>query len=119
VNKDDHLWNAASIAHYAFGAACGASYGLAIQPKRSTVLGGVALGSTVWLLADQLALPLLNLSKERSEYPARKHVRSALLHGVYGLVVAFVYRQSSRKFDRSGADGCYSLREVPLIELRS
>src|SRR5687767_15023585 len=52
---------AAMLTHYTFGAAMGALYG-AYRERRRRTGNGIAFGLMVWLIADEIAMPLLGLS---------------------------------------------------------
>ena len=74
-----------SIVHYAFGGAVGAIYGAAASQQREvTAWGGVPFGATVWLVADEMGVPLSGLSKSPTEYPLSSHVSAFATHLVYG-----------------------------------
>jgi hypothetical protein len=86
------LWHAATAAHYAFGTVCGTAYGLVTRAPTAYAARGLGYGLLIWALVDELALPLLNISKKPREYRPAVHMRSAALHGIYGLVLGFSYR---------------------------
>ena len=77
---------AARVVHFAFGAAVGAAYGAAVQranpAHRRT---GVLLGMTLWLLADEIAMPAIGLSRPTLERPLEMHLQSFAAHIVYGM----------------------------------
>lgn len=82
-----------SIVHYAFGGAVGAIYGAAAsQNEDVTGWGGLPLGATVWLLADEIGVPLSGFSKAPTEYPLTSHVSALATHLVYGLTTEAVRR---------------------------
>src|SRR6187200_1632831 len=56
---------AAPLMHYVFGASVAAVYGAYAQRKQSQ-MSGVGFGTTVWLAADEIAMPLLGLSDSTS-----------------------------------------------------
>jgi hypothetical protein len=55
----DELRIAAPMMHYAFGIAVGALYGAYADRLRARGASGVALGTTLWLTADEIGMPLL------------------------------------------------------------
>src|SRR5687768_5155259 len=57
----EELRFAAPLVHYLFGAAVGAVYG-AYAERRQAEGSGAAFGTTVWLAADEIAMPVLGLS---------------------------------------------------------
>ena len=53
-----------SIVHYAFGGAVGAIYGAAAsQNDEVTAWAGIPFGATVWLVADEIGVPLSGFAK--------------------------------------------------------
>lgn len=84
---------AALALHYLFGAAAGALYGAAsvrVPALRSQF--GVAYGLAVWLVAAEVALPLLGLAKGPRAYPPRDHASAALSHAAFGATTEAVRR---------------------------
>lgn len=73
------------IAHYAFGATTGAIYGVASEVLPEVAVGaGLPFGAAVWLVADEIVVPALGLSKSASHYPVSKHAYALASHLVYG-----------------------------------
>jgi putative membrane protein len=87
------LEKAAPALHYAFGAAMGAIYGglRAVSPAVRG-MGGSGWGTTVWAAADGIGVPLLGLSRPKSEYPLESHAQSYAAHLVYGVTTEVVRR---------------------------
>jgi len=82
---------AGSLVHYAFGGAVGAVYGAAAsQNEEVTAWAGLPFGATVWLVADEMGVPLAGLSKAPTEYPLASHVSAFATHLVYGLTTELV-----------------------------
>lgn len=80
-----------SIVHYAFGGAVGAIYGAAAsQSDEITAWGGIPFGATVWLLADEIGVPLSGLAKAPTEYPVSSHISAFATHLVYGFTTESV-----------------------------
>jgi uncharacterized membrane protein YagU involved in acid resistance len=84
---------AAPALHFAFGAAVAAAYGAALhradpRDRRTGVLLGVAL----WLLADEIAMPVIGLSRSTRERPLEMHLQSFVAHLAYGLMTERVRR---------------------------
>ena len=76
---------AGAAVHYAFGTLSGGLYGaLAEVTPQVTTGGGVPFGAAFWLLADEISVPLLGLSKGPSEYPVSTHAYALASHLVYG-----------------------------------
>ncbi|HUQ31778.1 MAG TPA: DUF1440 domain-containing protein [Pyrinomonadaceae bacterium] len=84
---------AGAVVHYAFGAAMGGVYGIAVEvaPEASAAFG-IPFGAVFWLAADEVAVPLLGLAKPPSEYPLTTHAYSLASHLVYGLTAEAVRR---------------------------
>ena len=74
----------AALMHYSFGAAVGALYG-AYASRRRRPGTGVGFGLMVWLLADEIAMPLLGLSDSTLRRPLEKHLHSIAAHIVFGM----------------------------------
>jgi putative membrane protein len=76
---------AGAAVHYAFGTASGAVYGaLAELAPQVTTAVGIPFGAAFWLLADEVSVPLLGLSKGPTEYPLSTHAYALASHIVYG-----------------------------------
>lgn len=79
--------------HYAMGAVTGAIYGVIADALPQAGIGaGLPLGAAVWAIADEGAVPALNLSKPFCEYPASSHISALLSHLVYGVTTDGVRR---------------------------
>jgi len=82
-----------TVVHYAFGAVMGAVYGAAadvVPPVKS--LAGLPYGAALLVGADEIALPVLGLSKKPTEYPLSRHLSGLGQHLVYGATVELVRR---------------------------
>jgi uncharacterized membrane protein YagU involved in acid resistance len=76
---------AGAAVHYAFGTLSGGLYGaLAELVPQVTTAAGVPFGAAFWLLADEISVPLLGLSKGAAEYPVSTHAYALASHLVYG-----------------------------------
>jgi putative membrane protein len=76
---------AGAAVHYAFGTVTGGLYGaLAEVTPQVTTGAGVPFGAAFWLLADEISVPLLGLSKGPTEYPVSTHAYALASHLVYG-----------------------------------
>ena len=76
---------AGTAVHYAFGMVSGGLYGaLAEVVPQVTTAAGVPFGAAFWLLADEISVPLLGLSKGPTEYPPSTHAYALASHLVYG-----------------------------------
>lgn len=84
---------AGAAVHYAFGTATGGLYGaLAEVSPQVTMAAGLPFGAAFWLIADEVAVPLLGLSKGPTEYPPSTHVYALASHLVYGATAEFSRR---------------------------
>lgn len=79
--------------HYAMGATSGLIYGIAseVAPVSTTGLG-LPFGAAVWLVADDIVVPALELAKPATEYPLSTHAYALSSHLVYGLTTDLVRR---------------------------
>jgi uncharacterized membrane protein YagU involved in acid resistance len=69
------------------GASTAAGYALAFGTENTfRVWKGVAFGVFVWIVADEIAMPLLGFSKRAAKIPKASHLYALLAHIVYGLV---------------------------------
>jgi hypothetical protein len=82
---------AAPLSHYLFGAAMGALYGAYAQ-RRQVQTSGAGFGTTVWIAADEIAMPLLGLSDSTTRRPLEMHLQSLAAHFVYGTVTEIARR---------------------------
>ncbi len=79
--------------HYAMGAMSGLIYGGAAEiVPISTVGAGLPFGAAVWLVADDIVVPALGLSKPVTEFPLSTHAYALSSHLVYGLTTDIVRR---------------------------
>jgi putative membrane protein len=84
---------AGAAVHYVFGTATGGLYGaLAEVSPQVTAGGGLPFGAAFWLIADEISVPLLGLSKGPTEYPVSTHVYALASHLVYGVTAEFSRR---------------------------
>ena len=87
----DELSVAAPFVHYAFGALMGAFFGgLVERSNRVAPLTGAAWGTALWAVADEVAVPMLRLSRPTIEYPAEVHLQAFASHLVYGITTEIV-----------------------------
>jgi uncharacterized membrane protein YagU involved in acid resistance len=83
-------------AHYVLGAAAGAVYGAVRELNRespeSPLANGGRFGTSLWVIADQLGLPLSGLSPwPLTAYPATTNLQHLVSHLVYGWTTALTY----------------------------
>lgn len=75
--------------HWSYGTAAGALYGVLRGARADADLsGGLAFGTALWLLGDELMVPLLGLSKGATAYPPAQHAHRLGAHLAYGLAAA-------------------------------
>lgn len=91
---------AAPLMHYSFGVTAGALYGVYAEWRR-TEASGAGFGTTVWLAADEIAMPALGLSDPTTRRPLEMHLQSLVAHLVYGAVTEAARRSVRAHF--SGA----------------
>ncbi len=78
-----------NLVHWGYGVDMGATYGLLRDRKRKLdIVGGLAFGAGLWLLGDEVAVPLLGLAEGPKAYPKRLHAETLGAHLVYGAVTA-------------------------------
>lgn len=91
--KEGEKKAAGALVHYAFGTATGGLYGtIAEFAPEITTAAGLPFGAAFWLLADEIAVPLLGLSKGPTEYPPSTHAYALASHLVYGLTAEVTRR---------------------------
>jgi putative membrane protein len=95
----DELAVGAALVHFTFGAAAGALYG-ALAHRHPRYAVGIGFGLGVWLLADEIAMPLLGLSDSTLRRPAEKRLQSIAAHIVFGMTA-----ESTRRALDSHDDG--------------
>lgn len=82
---------AAPIVHYVVGGAMGALYGLAAERSRHVcAAGGAVFGFSVWIGADELAMPLVGLEGPPNDRGLELHTQALAAHVVYGMTTEFV-----------------------------
>jgi putative membrane protein len=88
---------AGAVAHYAMGATSGAVYGAAAELLPTATAGaGLPFGAAVWLIADELIVPALGLSKPPAAYPLSTHAYAFASHLVYGVSTEMMRRAVRR-----------------------
>ncbi len=83
----------AETVHYMMGATSGAIYGLAAELMPiATVGGGLAFGASVWMIADNVAVPAFGLAQPPTKTPIGTHIYALASHLVYGVATEAVRR---------------------------
>jgi hypothetical protein len=76
---------AGPVMHYAFSTAVGAIYGAANEVSKVPRKGfGAPFGAALFVVADEVAVPALKLSKKPQDYPLSTHLYGLASHLVYG-----------------------------------
>jgi uncharacterized membrane protein YagU involved in acid resistance len=89
----DALFGAGSWIHYGYGAAWGAVMGvLGRKVSLPPIVSGAVLGAALWLVSDEVIVPLLRLSLPPWKYPASSHGKALAGHLVYGVAVDSAWR---------------------------
>ena len=90
---DDEMRIAEPLVHYGFGTFSGGIYGLVAEliPK-SRKGSGTLFGTALWLIADEVAVPKLQLSKPATAYGPKVHAEALASHLVYGFTTEEVRR---------------------------
>ena len=82
-----------SIVHYAFGALTGAFYGaLSELEPGAAAAAGLPFGAAVWLIADEMGVPLAGFAGPPTEYPLARHASALGSHLAFGLTLEAVRR---------------------------
>jgi hypothetical protein len=84
---------AGAAVHYAFGTVTGGLYGAMAEVTPEVTTGaGLPFGAVFWMVADEVAVPLLGLAKGPSAYPVSTHMYALASHLVYGVTAEFSRR---------------------------
>jgi hypothetical protein len=87
-----------SAVHYAFGGTLGACYALLAQRAPAVRAGyGSLYGAAVWVVADEIIMPALRLSRGPRQLSAGVHAYALTGHWVYGLTLESVTRYWLRR----------------------
>jgi hypothetical protein len=97
---------AAASIHYMFGTVVGAFYGAYVQQRGGHGLAaGMAMGITLWVTADEIAMPVLGLSRPTTGRPLEMHLQSLTAHLVYGVTAEAIRQRvhaTSSRVTRAG-----------------
>lgn len=84
---------ASEAMHYAMGGTSGMIFGAASEVFPEASMGaGLPFGTAVWLIADDLVVPALGLSKPVSDRPLSENAYALSSHLVYGLTTNMIRR---------------------------
>jgi hypothetical protein len=87
-----------SLIHYGFGAGAGAAYLLALQTAPPGIQKflrsgyGLTYGTLVWLIADEIGVPLARIAPPPQKTPLRLHIYSLASHFAFGIGLESVRR---------------------------
>lgn len=78
-----------NLVHWSYGVLQGGVYGV-MQPAlgNNVLMSGALFGTGLWLLGDELAVPLLGLQDGPGAAPPSTHVNRLALHLAYGITTA-------------------------------
>lgn len=78
-----------NLVHWSYGILHGGLYG-AVRPALAggDLLGGAIFGAGLWIVGDELAVPLLGLQDGPSAAPPSTHLNRLALHLAYGMATA-------------------------------
>lgn len=79
---------AGEIVHFSYAALWGGLYALAAPKKTNAFLSGLAFGTGLWLVSDEILVPLLGWAKWAPAYPASTHAKALAAHLAYGVSTA-------------------------------
>lgn len=84
--SDEQKKAAGSLVHYGYGTAMGAVYGGICEflPKAG-LAAGIPFGAVLWLIGDEIGVPLMGFSKPPTQIPASVHADALAAHAIYGL----------------------------------
>jgi len=109
----------AQLVHHAFGSGWGGAYGLVASslPRSTVMTSGLAFGSLVWLVSDDILLPAFRLSAWPQHYPVKTHLYAWAAHAVYGLTVAATHAALERSSPAAQAllGSLWLTRRVPRL----
>jgi putative membrane protein len=82
------------LVHYAYGTLWGAAFALAarVAGPRPPLAAGLAFGAALWIVSDELLVPLFRFSRPPTRYPATAHAKGLASHLVYGLATDAAWR---------------------------
>jgi hypothetical protein len=79
------------VLHAGYGLLAAAVYGALHRPAHTTgrvVRSGAVFGTALWLLGDELAVPLLGLADKPGAYHPTRHLQALVAHLGYGVATA-------------------------------
>lgn len=89
----------AQAVHFAVGGLGGALYAVVFdRQRRSPLPSGLAFGIGLWLLGEEIAMPILGINGPPRHYSFADHANSLGEHMAYGMVMAVVSRWLLKHF---------------------
>ena len=76
------------LSHFGYGAACGAVYATATNPRRQPALRGILFGLAVWVGSYLGWLPATGILSPATEHPERRNALMIGAHLVWGLAMS-------------------------------
>ena len=93
---------AATVVHYAFGAAMGLFYGMAAEFTTLPTLGqGALFGTVLWAATDLFAVPAVGYAEWPDQEPPAAHVSHLLSHLVYTVTMETTRRTLRFEFGKA------------------
>lgn len=81
------------VVHIAYGLLVASAYGaLRAGRNRRVIRNGVAFGTALWLVGDELAVPLLGLADKPTAYHPTQHAQSLAQHLGFGVATVGTMR---------------------------
>lgn len=81
-----------TVIHWGYGLAMAGLYGAlrARRLRRPDPLGGALFGAALWVIGDELLVPLLGLSDKPTQFPVSVHAHALAGHLAYGAATGAV-----------------------------
>jgi hypothetical protein len=82
------------VVHYVYGTLWGAAFAVLAREvaPRVPLLAGAAFGAALWIVSDELLVPLFRFSHPPARYPATSHAKGLASHLVYGVATEAAWR---------------------------
>jgi putative membrane protein len=90
------------VVHYSFGTLQGGLYGAALDrfAIEGGLLHGAAFGATLFVMADEVAVPALGLAGNPADSPLSSHIYALASHLVYGVTTEVARRRLRAALER-------------------
>ncbi|MDQ3256885.1 MAG: DUF1440 domain-containing protein [Acidobacteriota bacterium] len=81
-----------NMVHWGYGIMWGGLFG-ALRDRAPLVgtANGVGFGTGLWLIGDEVMMPLMGLSPSSTKFPWQNHARAAVNHVAYGATLGLTY----------------------------